>query len=89
MTIFKTKVLQVVQSIPRGKTMTYGEVAAQSGSPRAARAVGNIMKNNTSVDVPCHKVIKSDGTYGEYNGIRGTKEKLLESERVCIQGRSY
>lgn len=70
---FAEKVLAVVKKIPRGKTMTYAAVAKRSGRPRAFRAVGSILKKNFDPTVPCHRVIRSDGTLGEYN--RGTQEK--------------
>ena len=79
---FKDRVLVVVAEIPKGETRTYKEVASAAGSPRAARVVGNIMRNNDNPHVPCHRVIKSDGTFGGYNGLRGvkTKEELLRRE---------
>ena len=58
---FKEKVFSVVKKIPRGKILTYGEVARRAGSPRASRAVGSILKTNYSKDIPCHRVIRSDG----------------------------
>ena len=71
---FTERVYDVVAGIPRGKTMTYGEVARRAGSPHAARAVGNIMHNNPDTKrVPCHRVVRSDGTIGGY--ARGTKKK--------------
>jgi len=72
---FKERVLRVVSEIPRGKTLTYKEVAEISGSPRAFRAVGNIMKSNRNPNVPCHRVIRSDGNVGGYNAIGGSKKK--------------
>lgn len=79
---FKERVLKVVASIPKGKTLSYKEVAEQAGSPRAYRAVGNILNSNYDQNIPCHRVIKSDGTTGGYN--RGSREKfkLLNSERA-------
>jgi len=77
---FKSKVLDVVRNIPRGQTMTYGEVAALSGSPGAARAVGNIMKQNYDPTVPCHRVVRSDGTAGRYNRGEQNKIAILQSE---------
>jgi methylated-DNA-[protein]-cysteine S-methyltransferase len=78
---FKEKVLKVVKNIPKGKTMSYAEVAQKAGSPQASRAVGSIMAANTDVRVPCHRVIRSDGKLGAYNGLRGiSKEKLLQKE---------
>lgn len=60
--------------------MTYGEVAALSGSPGAARAVGNIMKQNYDPTVPCHRVVRSDGTAGRYNRGEQNKIAILQSE---------
>ncbi len=63
--------------------MTYGLVAARAGKPGAARAVGTIMANNDDKTVPCHRVIRSDGKIGGYNGINGpSKRELLVSEGV-------
>jgi methylated-DNA-[protein]-cysteine S-methyltransferase len=79
--LFKEKVIAIVKKIPKGKTMSYKEVAARAGHPGAARAVGAIMRVNTDPSVPCHRVIKSDGTLGGYNTINGpSKRKLLERE---------
>lgn len=77
---FRERVIAVVRSIPRGKVMTYQEVARRAGSPRACRAVGTLMKYNTDASVPCHRVVRSDGTLGGYNGLRGEKELLLREE---------
>ncbi len=79
---FSERVLKIVKKIPKGKTMSYGEVAARAGHPLAARAVGAIMRVNKDKSVPCHRVIKSDGTLGGYNGIRGEKERLLRKEQA-------
>lgn len=81
--MFKEKVLKIVEGIPKGKTLSYKEVAKRAGSPNAYRVVGSILKNNQDLSVPCHRVIKSDKTLGEYNGLRGkAKERLLEEEGV-------
>lgn len=79
---FKKHVLEIVREIPKGEVLSYGEVARRAGSPGAARAVGTIMANNTDKTVPCHRVIRADGTIGGYNGLQGTKskQKLLEQE---------
>lgn len=77
---------RIVRDIPRGQTLSYGEVARRAGSPGGARAVGMIMARNTDETVPCHRVIRSDGRIGGYNGIRGgrqgsgAKEMLLKAE---------
>lgn len=78
---FKERVLNIVASIKRGETISYKEVARRAKSPRAYRAVGNILNKNHNPAIPCHRVIRSDGTAGGYN--RGAKKKrvLLEKER--------
>ncbi len=75
MPTFKEKVLGIVSEIPKGKVMTYKQVAERAGSPGAARAVGSIMKANFNTKIPCHRVIRSDGKVGEYNR-GGSTEKL-------------
>lgn len=78
---FSEKVLDIVSKIPKGKTMTYKQVAAKAGSPNAARAVGTLMKGNYRPNVPCHRVIRSDGKIGDYNrGGREAKLTLLKKE---------
>lgn len=78
---FCEKVLDVVRKIPKGKTLTYGEVAKKAGFPGAARAVGTIMAQNFRSNVPCHRVIRADGKVGRYNrGGQAAKYKLLKSE---------
>lgn len=76
MMTFAEKVRDVVRRIPEGKTMTYKEVATSAGNPNAARAVGAVMRTNYLDDVPCHRVVRSDGSIGEYN--RGGPEKKRE-----------
>ena len=72
---FKEKVYNVVKKIPKGKTMSYKEVAKRAGFPRAWRAVGNILNKNRNSEVPCHRIIRSDGRVGGFFG--GTKRKTL------------
>lgn len=80
-TTFTERVYAVVAKIPKGKTMTYKEVAARAGSPRAYRAVGNIMnKNPDTKKVPCHRVVRSDGDTGGYAWGRERKIALLQKE---------
>jgi len=82
MVMFKDRVLGIVAEIPKGETRTYKEVAEAAGSPRAARAVGNIMRGSENPHVPCHRVVKSDGGLGGYNrpGSTKTKEEMLKKE---------
>ena len=83
MMTFRERVLAVVRNIPHGHVMTYGDVAKAAGSPGAARAVGNIMKGNFDPTVPCHRVIRSDGTLGAYNrGGEARKRDLLQAENA-------
>ena len=82
MTTFKERVLEAVASIPKGETRSYKEVAEAAGSLGASRAVGNIMKGNHNPRIPCHRVIKSDGSLGGYNQGEARKKLLLEKERT-------
>ena len=78
---FSEKVRDIVRTIPKGKTMTYKEVATRAGNPKAARAVGAIMRTNYDPSIPCHRVIGSDGSMRGYN--RGgvlRKRKILSAE---------
>ncbi|MEK9155063.1 MAG: MGMT family protein [Patescibacteria group bacterium] len=84
MITFRDRVLTIVAAIPRGKVATYKQVAIAAGNPGAARAVGSIMKTNFNPDIPCHRVIRSDGKTGGYN--RGEERKIerLREEGVAI-----
>ena len=79
-TAFQKEIYPLVRSIPRGRTMTYGEVAALIGRPGAARAVGRAMASNPfAVLVPCHRVVGRKGLGGYFWG-KEMKEKLLRLE---------
>jgi O-6-methylguanine DNA methyltransferase len=80
MKTFTEKVLDVVRKIPKGKALTYKEVARKSGNINASRAVGSVLKKNYNPDIPCHRVIRSDGVIGEYNRGRDEKIKKLKAE---------
>ena len=83
--LFREKVLTIVRNIPKGKTMTYKEVATKAGSPGGARAVGSYMKANYDKNIPCHRVIRSDGVIGQYNrGGSDAKRKLLIMEGAIL-----
>ncbi|OHA15589.1 MAG: hypothetical protein A3H57_03265 [Candidatus Taylorbacteria bacterium RIFCSPLOWO2_02_FULL_43_11] len=77
---FKDKVFEVVRKIPKGETKTYKEVASLAGFGGAARAVGAVLRTNYDLAIPCHRVIKSDGTLGGYNRGPNAKRALLEKE---------
>ena len=77
-TKFQLKVWNYLKKIPRGKVKTYSEVAKSIGKPRAVRAVANaIGKNPLAPQIPCHRVIRSDGSLGGYSGKGGVKTKIL------------
>ena len=78
---FGERVYAVVKQIPKGKVMTYKEVAAKAGSPGAYRAVGNILNKNFDPKIPCHRVIRSDGKIGGYNRGEEAKIVILKKEK--------
>lgn len=80
MPTFAEKVYNVVKKIPKGKVLTYKEVAKRAGKPLAMRAVGNILSKNHDKKIPCHRVIRSDGKIGGYNGGWNRKRELLREE---------
>jgi O-6-methylguanine DNA methyltransferase len=77
MTPFAEKVQEIVKNIPEGSVLTYKEVAIKADNPNAARAVANIMAKNYNVGIPCHRVIRSDGTLGGYNRGGTTKKRAI------------
>ena len=84
---FQLKVWNYLKKIPRGKVKTYSEVAKSIGKPLAVRAVANaIGKNPHAPQIPCHRVIRSDGSLGGYSGKGGIKTKrlLLKKEGVKL-----
>src|SRR5262245_31074095 len=83
---FAARVLFVVRRIPPGRVATYGDVARLAGRPRAARAVGNIMRECRRLDVPCHRVVASGGRLGGYGGSVALKRSLLAAEGVVFLG---
>ena len=86
-TKFQLKVWKYLKKIPRGSVKTYSEVAKAIGMPLAVRAVANaIGKNPYPPKVPCHRVIRSDGSLGGYSGVGGikTKKKLLKKEGIIV-----
>ena len=84
--LFQFRVLSVVRRIPPGRVATYGDVAKLAGKPRAARAVGNIMKGCGRPDVPCHRVIAAGGRLGGYGGHEVLKRSLLAAEGIIVSG---
>lgn len=80
MTPFAEQVYAVVRRIPKGKTLTYKQVAEAAGRPGAFRAVGTILNKNYDPLIPCHRVIRSDGTTGGYNRGEQRKQEILHDE---------
>ncbi len=81
---FSRDVLRACATIPWGSTRTYGELAAQVGSPRAARAVGQALgRNPLPVLIPCHRVIGADGRLVGFGAGPEFKRRLLEHEGIC------
>lgn len=81
---FACKVHQALIKVPYGSVVTYGELAAMVGSPKAARAVGRVMSSNPfPLLVPCHRVVNADGSIGQYSGAHGpeTKAWLIDLEQ--------
>ena len=86
-TEFQLKVWAYLRKIPRGTVKTYSQVAKDIGKPLAVRAVANaIGKNPYAPKIPCHRVIRSDGSLGGYSGKGGLKTKrfLLKKEGVKL-----
>lgn len=78
---FRGRVYDIVARIKKGQVLTYGEVARRAGRPGAARVVGTAMKENPDTKrVPCHRVVRADGSIGEYafGGTRAKLKKLRE-----------
>lgn len=85
---FERRVLLAVHQIPCGRVMTYGGVAAIVGVAGGARAVGNVMAGNFfPLIIPCHRVIRSDGSLGGFGGGLALKRALLEREGVAFDRR--
>jgi methylated-DNA-[protein]-cysteine S-methyltransferase len=87
-TKFQLKVWNYLRKIPKGKVKTYLEVAKAIGKPRACRAIANAVgKNPYPPLIPCHRVIRSDGSLGGYSGKGGIKEKrrLLLKEKANLK----
>jgi len=88
---FKENVLNIDFEIKKGKVLSYKDIAKMSGNINASRVVGNIMAKNQDKNIPCHRVVRSDGSVGWYNGIRNNKKgseskmELLKSEGVKIE----
>jgi O-6-methylguanine DNA methyltransferase len=82
-TEFEKKILKVVSTIPVGQTRSYKWVAQKAGRPRAARAVGQVLKKNPfPLLIPCHRVIKNNGSIGGFSLGKKVKKSLLTLEKL-------
>lgn len=84
LSVFRKAVYAVVVRIPKGKVLTYGQVAAKVGVPGAARAVGTALAENRYSNVPCHRVVRSDGSIGEY-AFGGKRMKAIRLKREGVK----
>tara|TARA_Y100000748_G_scaffold192646_1_gene161319 strand:+ start:330 stop:605 length:276 start_codon:yes stop_codon:yes gene_type:complete len=77
-TLFQIKIWKYIRKIPKGKTLSYKQLAKNIGKPRAIRAVANAVgKNPYPIKIPCHRVIRSNGSLGGYSGKGGIKQKKI------------
>lgn len=84
-TPFRRAVYRALLTVPAGETVSYGELAAMAGYPGAARAVGSAMAANPlALVVPCHRVVRSDGSLGHYGRCDACKGELLDLERLVV-----
>ncbi|UCD07592.1 MAG: MGMT family protein [Candidatus Aenigmatarchaeota archaeon] len=87
---FSERVLDLCRKVPKGRVTTYGEIARVMEKPRASRAVGQALKRNPKpIEIPCHRVVRSDGSLGGYGGSgrKGAEKKkaLLRGEGVNVK----
>jgi O-6-methylguanine DNA methyltransferase len=85
-TSFRRRVFSIVRAIPAGRVATYGDVARLAGAPRAARAVGNVMRTCGDPSIPCHRVTGANGALGGYGSSPLLKRQLLIAEGITLRG---
>jgi methylated-DNA-protein-cysteine methyltransferase-like protein len=86
-TSFRDKVYVFTRKIPKGKVVTYGQLAKLAGNPKAARAIGTFMRMNPDAPhTPCHRVVAADGSLTGYSGNGGIKKK---KEMLIAEGVSF
>jgi len=81
---FEERVYRATTKVPKGKVSTYRLIACLAGNCKASRAVGNALGKNFSSKIPCHRVVKSDGSVGGYRGNVREKIVKLEKEDVVV-----
>lgn len=88
LTIFQKQVYDTTKKIPEGNIATYLSIAKAIDNPHAFRAVGNALNINPfAPEVPCHRIVKSDGRIGGFVKGQKMKRKMLESEGICINNK--
>jgi AraC family transcriptional regulator, regulatory protein of adaptative response / methylated-DNA-[protein]-cysteine methyltransferase len=86
-TPFQTQVWRALLKVPHGTTCSYSELAQRVGKPRAVRAVANACgRNPVGLLVPCHRIVRNDGSLGGYYGGVEKKKRLLDHERATMRG---
>lgn len=86
MTEFERKVYKIIKQIPEGKVFTYKQIAKAINHPGSSRAVGNALnKNPFAPEVPCHRIVRSDGKLGGYANGTKKKKSLLRKEGIEIK----
>ena len=86
----KEKVYVFLKTIPKGKVVTYGQIAEAAGNPRAARAVGNILHSNPNgEEIPCYKVVDSKGRLSEHYAFGGIEKQKERLEKEGIEVKNY
>jgi len=83
---FTRRVIAAIRRIPPGRIASYGVIAALAGRPRAARAVGNILRDTRVPGLPAHRVVAAQGGLGGFGGNLPLKRALLASEGVQVRG---
>ena len=88
MALDRDLVYKLLKQVPKGKATSYKGLAKAAGNPKAARAVGGMMRRNPyAPSVPCHRVVYNDGRLGGFNGLSGIKNKvrILAKEGVSVK----
>lgn len=86
----KEKVYVFLKTIPKGKVVTYGQIAEAAGNPRAARAVGNILHSNPNgEEIPCYKAVDSKGRLSEHYAFGGIEKQKERLEKEGIEVKNY
>jgi methylated-DNA-[protein]-cysteine S-methyltransferase len=89
---FQRNILSILQKISYGRTVSYSQLAKLAGKTKAARAIGTVMAGNPlPLIIPCHRVIKADGTLGQFSATGGidTKKRMLDLEKMGLKPKNH